>query len=418
MAKRPNYGGVWPFERPGRPNPYGVQWREKSWSSKANGGTGGEIEQKKTEFYDTAEKRDARAAELRKQRKGGTLATATRSEVGEWRAFQSAVNGVPWQDVVAGWRAWMMQSGLTECTVTVEEAVKSHLLAAKKRSETEPPQLSPDTYRQKKHKLTLFTEQFGHLRLNQIEARDVEAWIEDFDDVKAEGTFNNYRKHVRALIQPHVDSGLLRRNPIDAVKLRDDSTGEVGILTVQQTARLFSFALVTPKYREAIGRLALEAFVGLRFSSGCRLEKSDLKFKERGILLPKHKLKTRSRHYIDGMPDQVWAWLDPKITPDSCWELTPRQYMELKSNLFTEAGVPHPFNCFRHSFCTYDVAAHKNPGRTAYLLCHKDQDLLWARYKGNATEADGKLYQTITPQTALLLAKDYVPLVARSLPAA
>jgi hypothetical protein len=124
------------------------------------------------------------------------------------------------------------------------------------------------------------------------------------------------------------------------------------------------------------------------------------------------KLKTKKRHYIDGLPGQVWEWL--AVTPEACWDLTARQYMELKSRLFVEAGVPHPHNCLRHSFCTYDVAAHKNPGRTAYILCHRNQDLLWDRYKGNAKEADGVTYQAITPGKAASLAEGYVPLGANA----
>jgi hypothetical protein len=416
MGRKRSQGGVWTLDRPGRPNPFGVQWRQREWDNALNAGAGGERTKTHTEFFDTEEKRDARAAALRKQKKSGSIVTASRGEIEEWQAFKAAVNGTPWQEVVAGWRAWMMQNGLRECTVTVDQAVEAELKRATALSTTTPPQMSRDTLRQKKHKLDLFRDQFGHMRLNQLTASDIETWIDDFDEVESEATFNNYRKHVRTMLQPHVDDGTLRRNPAAGVKQRDDSTGEVGILAVDAAAHLFAFALNSERYRVCLGRLALEAFAGLRFSSGCRLEKTDINLSDRGILLPKHKIKTRKRHYIDQLPSQVWEWLG--VTPDACWDLTPRQYLELKSNLFIEAGVPHPHNCLRHSFCTYDVAAHKNPGRTAYILCHRNQDLLWTRYKGNATEADGKRYQTITPQTAEKLAKDYVPLTARVLPAA
>lgn len=410
MSRRHRQGGVWNLHVAGRPKPYGVQWRETAWDAEQKA----ERTKRLTEFYETAEQRDARATALRKQRKGGSLLTATRSEIEQWRAFQHAVNGTPWQEIVAGWRAWLLQNGMQECTLTVEQAASDYLAVCERRVALQ--QMSPDTLRQKRQKLALFSEQFGHLKLNQVQGADVETWIEDFDEVQTEATFNNYRKQVRAMFEPHVAAGLLRRNPIDSVKPRDDSTGEVGILTVPQAARLFTYALKSDEYSVALGRLALEAFVGLRFSSGCRLEKKDINFEDRGILLPKRKLKTKKRHYIDGLPPQVWDWL--AVTPEACWDLTARQYMELKSNLFTDAGVPHPHNDFRHSFCTYDVAAHKNPGRTAYILCHRNQDLLWDRYKGNTNEAEGKRYQSITPQTAESLAQDFVPQAARERPAA
>jgi hypothetical protein len=73
--------------------------------------------------------------------------------------------------------------------------------------------------------------------------------------------------------------------------------------------------------------------------------------------------------------------------------------------IFTDAKVPHPHNCLRHSFCTYHVAAFKNPGLTATILCHRNQGMLWARYNGNATQDQGKRYWTITPETASTLAE-------------
>lgn len=373
-----------------------------------------EVQKTKTEFFETEEQRNARRGTLVRDRKRGASVHASRFEVDEWRAFNAAVSGTPWQDVVAGWRAWQMEHHLKQCDVTVQQAVRDALAAA--RALHQMNKLAADSLRQKVHKLELFAEQFGHLRLNEVQTADVETWIEDFDEVQTEATFNNYRKHVAALFTPYVERGLLRSNPIRRIKKRDDSTDKVGILTVQETAHLFNFALQSKRYKPAIGRLALEAFLGLRFSSGCRLEKQDINFEDRGILLPKRKLKTKKRHYIDNLPSQLWDWL--AVTPEECWRLSAREYMQLKSGLFVEAGVPHPHNCFRHSFATYDVAAHKNAGRTAYLLCHRNQDLLYDHYRGNATEAQGKAYQSITPETAARMAEGYVPLRSPAPPAA
>jgi integrase len=427
--EKPDFGGVWPLPpRLGRPKPYGVQWREWTWDPLANGGAGDQVEQRKTEFFTTEALRDARATKLRQERARGSLRTATRAEIEDWRSFRAAVGETPWQEVVAGWRSDLTSRGLVPCIVTVDDAVKRELARVNKLLEMKPPQIAKGTVRHKIQKLGLFKDQFGHLRINQVKGLDVETWIEDFDEVQSNGTFNNYLKQVRVALQPYVDAGMLPRNPVAGIKFRDESTGEVGINTPQESAALFAFAMKSDRFKVAIGRFALEAFVGLRFSSGCRLEKSDLNFEDKGILLPKRKLKTGlaeggRRHYIDGViPGQVWEWL--AITPDECWQLDPRQYERLKCDLFTEAKVAHPHNAFRHSFCTYDVAVHKNAGRTAYILCHTDQDLIWSRYKGVQargkimTEADGKVYQSITPETAEKLAEGYVPPAELMLPAA
>jgi hypothetical protein len=49
------------------------------------------------------------------------------------------------------------------------------------------------------------------------------------------------------------------------------------------------------------------------------------------------------------------------------------------------------------------------------LLCHRNQDELYEHYKGNATEAQGRLYQTITPETVEALRVGFEP-AAQSTP--
>jgi hypothetical protein len=218
---------------------------------------------------------------------------------------------------------------------------------------------------------------------------------------------------------------MIPRDPCGVVKLRDEST-ETGINTPQEMAVLFHHALTHDRYTVAIGRLALEAFLGFRFASGARIEKGDINFDDKGILLPRQKLKTGmveggKSHYIDGViPAQVWQWL--AVTPDECWELTERQYERLKCELFVEAQVIHPHNTFRHSFCTYDMLVHKKASRTAYILGHRDEDLIYQRYKGLKaggrimTEADGRLYQSLVPKNVAAAAKGYVPRAGLALP--
>lgn len=412
IGKQGSTRGVQLLFRAGRPSPYGVMWRERVWDE----ATKREVVQRKSEFFEHEKDRDARATELAAQRREGRMATASRAEVEEFRAFRAAIGSTPWQDVVAGWRYSMMKDGMTRCEVTVEQAVNKHLLEMKppevaKGAKPTPGPVSIDTYRQKKHKLTLFAEQFGSLALDQVSGGEVEDWINDFPEVQSEATFNNYRKHIRTLFQIYVEKGTLRRNPLDDVQKRDDSIDEVGVNQPHEIAKLFAFALGSKKFKVAIGRLALEAFAGLRFSSGCRLEKHEINFADRGILLPKGKIKTGKktgrRHYIDNLPENLWAWLD--ATPDECWDLTPRQYLELKSTLFTEADVPHPRNCLRHNFCTYHLRLHQNPGRTATILCHRNQDELWDHYAGIGTHGKGVLYFDITPSTAAQIAAGVVP---------
>jgi hypothetical protein len=91
-------------------------------------------------------------------------------------------------------------------------------------------------------------------------------------------------------------------------------------------------------------------------------------------------MRTPRRHYIDGLPDNFRDWM--ALATEKTWSLTPRMYMKRKSDLFVAAGVPYPKNCLWHSACTYHVAAFKDPGKTATMLCHTSQQLLWVQSGG------------------------------------
>lgn len=396
-------------DRPDRPNPYGVEWAERVWDHAA----GREVRKVKKQYFPTEKLRDARATELRKARREGALRTMNRREVDEWHAFRNATEGTPWQDVVAGWRAHLQASGVVPSTVTVAAHVKDYLADLKARSDRH--EVSLGTYRHHKHKLGIFAEDFGSRRIGDLRDSDIKRWLAA-QELDAPGTYNNYRKIVSVFFSSAVTAKLRPDNPCATVPARDEHKDEVGILTVPQIAHLLhtanSFVDATGEKRFAVAlrRIALETFAGIRYSSAVRLKPEDVNVHDRGIRHPSRSIKTRRRQYVEGFPENLWAWL--AIAPDD-EALTERQYLERKSELFRTAQVPHPHNCLRHSFATYHLAARTNPGLTAYLLCHRNQQKLWDFYKGNATAAEGRRWETITPETAQAMGQEWLQLLAQ-----
>ena len=368
--------GVRKLEASGpRPKPHGVEWRVDG--------------KRKTEWFKERADRDKRYAELVAERRQGTLARAIPlRDQQEWIHFQAAVEGTNWREVVAGWRAWMTEKGTSPCKLTIREAAELFVKEGEKRVKNGT--LAADTMAHRRTKIRTFADAFGANRLTQITSTELEDWIDGLG-FEAPATFNSWRAHVRAFYSHFAEQ--VPVNPAAKIRVRADLVEEVEILTVPETARLFAYAL--ENHPEALGRLAVEAFVGLRFSSACRVAKEDIKVEQRGIELPAVKIKTRRRYYVDGLPDNLWPWLAK--TPESCWHLTTSDYMHLKSAMFAGADIAHPHNCLRHSFATYHLAAHKSPGRTATILCHSSEKKLWERYNGKATQTDGLRYFTISP---------------------
>lgn len=345
-----------------RPSPYRIQWREDGV--------------KKSEAFTSEKDRDKRVAQLRRQRRSGkTLPELSRADVLNWMAFKTAIGETPWQDVVAAWR----KADPIPDTPPVVNAVEDYLKAVK-------PEVSDSTYRARRPTLRLFAGKFGVQRLHEITAADITRWLDSRGGEPV--SYNTWRKTIGLFFKHY------KLDPVAEVPVRNETLEEVTKLTVDQTRDLFAYAKANKP--DLLGRLACEAFAGLRFSSAFRLEKADIRVEEKGILLPAAKTKDNRRHYIDGLPDNLWTWL--RVANDVCWGMTPAKYMHEKSALFAKAVVPHPRNALRHSFCSYHIAAFKDPGKTATILCHRDQGLLWRHYRGNATEAEGKAYFQILPE--------------------
>jgi integrase len=156
------------------------------------------------------------------------------------------------------------------------------------------------------------------------------------------------------------------------------------------------------------GLLALGAFAGMRSSAIVRLAYDELDFKNRAILTPAAKTKKNRRHFIEGLPENLWSWLEK--TPPQAFQMSPREFARRREAALARAGLlvtkaeakktgakpkAPPKNCLRHSFVSYHVALHRDPGKTALLVSHKDQAILWDHYLGVATAEDAGRYFAI-----------------------
>ncbi len=200
-------------------------------------------------------------------------------------------------------------------------------------------------------------------------------------------------------------------------------TPEPGILKVEEMEKLFrANEKIDP---EVCGLLALGAFAGMRSSAISKVDYHEIDFAQRGIHTPAEKTKKRRRQWIEGLPDNLWAWL--KQTPQEAFQMSHRQFTHRRSEALKRAGLlieaddiayrnrkreekgldrvkwkPKcpPKNCFRHSFATYHVALHRDAGKTALIMSHRNQQVLYQHYIGTATREQAEAYFEIFPSNA------------------
>jgi site-specific recombinase XerD len=233
----------------------------------------------------------------------------------------------------------------------------------------------------------------GGISLRESSAERVREWLallksrDGFQPV----TIKGHRKLLSGFFRWCVRERLCDFNPCDAVAGPRVVNEEVAVLPVADAQKLFRVNARRP----AAARMALEAFGGLRFSHAGRLEKGEVDFERKGIILAANKHKSRRRGYLEGLPECPWKWLES--ASDATWAMTPCQYMHEKSAAFKRAGVKNAGNVLRHSFGSYFLAWTNDAMKTAEKMQHTTPKTLYQFYKGAVSKADADQWFSIVP---------------------
>jgi integrase len=332
--------------------------------------------------FDSVKDRDAFAREWVKARaaRGRSVPILPAKHLDMWAKFKALTGDADPLDVARGWLEWRASRGLS---MSVEEAC-GRLFAIRERR-----MLSRDSITHTQLHMARFCAVHGRSKLADVTADDIRAWLAALPHEAY--TIRHHLKSVGILFRTAVKERWLDFNPASSVEGPRVISKERSVLSPQDAFLLFSKNAGLP----CIGRLALEAFAGLRTSSACRLRfKEDVRLDE-GIVMPAKEHKLGERQFVQGFTN-VWAWL--RACPPSGWlPLTKRQWDIEKALAFERASVENKGNCLRHSFATYDLALNGNAALTATKLTHHNVGMLYRHYAGKATKAEAREYFAIAP---------------------
>jgi len=262
-------------------------------------------------------------------------------------------------------------------------------------------------------------EFLGDHEVHGIQPRQLSDYI--FDLPYSPVTKRHYKRSIGGAFAWWVEQGWALENPAKKIRTPEVIAPEPGILTVKEAEQLFrNNERVDP---DICGVIALGAFGGMRTSAIARLDYEEIDFSQRGIHTPAEKTKKRRRQWIEGFPDNLWPWL--KRTHPGIFTLSARQLQHRRAQAYKRAGLlveaddiayenekrlkkgdplvtwkPRcpPKNALRHSFVTYHVALHRDPGKTALIVSHRHQQILFQHYLGVATKQAAERYFKILPK--------------------
>lgn len=244
--------------------------------------------------------------------------------------------------------------------------------------------------------------------LLDLTADVVREWLVSLEDEGAGdgegfavGTIRSHLKSARIFFNRAVAENWIEDNPADSRRVKGPKIvgTEKIALSLAEARQLFA----ANREQRVCGRLALEAFAGVRYTGAGRLKQEDVNWQDRFILLPARQHKSGERYVLDGLPENLWAWLRHADKIEKFWEMTERQYLEEKSAAFARAGVENPGNVLRRSFCSWRIALDGDARKVATMMQHRNPEMLYRQYKtsktreGWVTQKDAPGWEKILP---------------------
>lgn len=181
--------------------------------------------------------------------------------------------------------------------------------------------------------LEQFCDDFGDALLDHITRKELENWINSLN--YGAGTKRNYKAIIRTAWSYFEQNDFITRNIAVNLKSEHVLRGEIQILSVDDAEKLLrANENVDP---EICGLMAIGMFAGMRSSAIARIDYGEIKFDTKAIHTPAEKTKIKRRHIIEGLPDNLWAWLER--TPETAFNMNERQFKKRRENAYRRAGL-------------------------------------------------------------------------------
>ncbi len=247
-------------------------------------------------------------------------------------------------------------------------------------------------------RLTQFAESFDGKPVAEITSPQIDEWLRSLSD-KATGkrlvpvTRNNFRRVLIVAFNFAKGRGYCVGNPAEQSAKAKEIESAVGILTIEQTARLLESAAP-----ELVPYIAIGAFAGLRRAELERLDWKEVDLQSGLIEVAAAKAKSARRRFVKIQPNLA-KWLQPLAQLSG--NVTPAGYRALLEAAREAAGIEQwPQNALRHGFASYHLARFNDAAALALELGHTNSNLLFQHYRQLVKPKQGERYWKIAPAVA------------------
>src|SRR5437016_7366531 len=247
-------------------------------------------------------------------------------------------------------------------------------------------------------RLTQFADCFNGKPVAEITSAQVDQWLRSLSDKEtgkrlAATTRNNFRRVLIVAFNFARERGYSAGNPAEKSARAKVIESAIGILTVEETARLLESAAP-----ELVPYIAIGAFAGLRRAELERLDWREIDLHSNLIEVTARKAKSARRRFAR-IQSNLAKWLQPHVQLSG--SVTPPNYRELLDAARDAAGIQEwPQNALRHSFASYHLARFNDAAALALELGHTSAHLVFQHYRQLVKPKQAERYWKITPALA------------------
>ncbi len=251
-------------------------------------------------------------------------------------------------------------------------------------------------------RLSIFAEKFDGQLVATITSAEIDDWLRSLKVSPV--TRNHYRRLVVLAFNFAVHRGYATDNPAKETAKAKEDGGNIGILTINESARLLENAAP-----DVLAYIAIGLFAGLRRAELERLDWSEIDFDSGLIEVTAQKSKTARRRHVTMQPN-LREWLMPLRKHKG--NVTPREnFRQLFDTTRLTAGIDEwPDNGLRHSFASYHLAHFKDAKALALEMGHTNEDMIFTNYRQLVKPKESERYWNIRPA----IKEKIVPMVARA----
>jgi len=233
-----------------------------------------------------------------------------------------------------------------------------------------------------------FSKDFGKRVVSTINTAEIDDWLAGLN--LAPVTQNTFRRDLRTFFSFCVTRHYCVDNPAANTRKVKEIEGEIGILSVDETARLLEAA-----DNASLPYFAIGAFAGLRPAELHRVQWEDIHWGPKLIEVKAAKSKTARRRFIKIRPN-LGKWLRPyrKHVGPIC----PSGLRKLELEVRKRAKITEwPGNALRHSFASYHLAHFKNAAELALEMGHTNQQMIFDHYRQLVRPQEAARYWKLCP---------------------